>query len=108
MDSSVKAITSVFITFVGMVLILSCVSFFMAYNKATSTLYSVVQDVEIYGIDSTRMQLYQKENTTVVVEPIESAYGNRYKVSVSFKHVFSFLNSEKQITISSLTRMVQQ
>ena len=108
MDSSIKAITSIFVTFVGIVLILSCVSFFMAYNKATSILYSVVQDVEIYGVDQFRIEQYQNENTIVVVEPVESTYGNRYQVSVSFNYVFSFLNSEKQVTISSLTRMVEQ
>jgi len=110
MDQSVKTLIQVIIIFVGLILMISCVSFFIIATDARSTMYSVIQHIEIYGYQPEVIQQYADEtNTTIQVRSLENNQdkGNRYQVSVSFQHIFSFIRLKKDITYTSLTRLVQ-
>ena len=108
MDQSVKTLVNLVVIFVGMMLLLSCVSFFIVSAKARTTLYSVIENIEIYGYDAAVVNnTAQNTKTQIEVNLIEStSQGSRYQVQVSFDHVFSFIQFKKQITYTATTRLV--
>jgi len=93
----------------GVLLFTSCISFFLVATHARSVLYSVTQYVEIFGNNTTTINEYaQKTNTIINVTPIdiEPVSGYRYQVDVSFNHIMALLNFDKEITYSSMTRII--
>lgn len=93
----------------GVLLFTSCISFFLVATHARSVLYSVTQYVEIFGNNTTTINEYaQKNNTIINVTPIdiEPVSGYRYQVDVSFNHIMALLNFDKEITYSSMTRII--
>ncbi|MEA5027138.1 MAG: hypothetical protein VB012_05745 [Erysipelotrichaceae bacterium] len=110
MDHSIKTLINVFIGFLGLILMLSCISFFMAATRARSVLYAVIQYVEVYGNKTSMIDEYAADTATVIsVSPLEvdSHDGYRYQISVTFSHWMSWLNFQKSITYSSKTRFVK-
>lgn len=110
MDSSVKVMINIILIFIGIILLTSCVSFFMLATNARSVLYSVIQYVEIYGDDSEKIEAFANNtNTMINVSPIDITplTGHRYKIDVSFEHLFGWLNLQKAVTYSGVTRMVE-
>lgn len=108
MDLSVKSIFSVLFTFIAMMLILSVFTFYCVSTNARETLYSTIENIEQYGYQSEIIdQVAHNTNTTINVTPVETNDElNRYEVSVSFHHVFAFVNVDKQITYTGITRAV--
>lgn len=108
MDQSIKTLISLVVTFIGVVLLISCASFFLKAANARSTLYSVIEYVEVYGYDAKTINSYaKKSDTKISVTPIET--GNkkyRYEVKVSFKYSIAFIDLNKDITLSGYTRFV--
>ena len=107
MDHSIKTIGTLIFSFVAMLLFISCLSFYMLSAHARSTMYSTIENLEIFGYDKTTIDNYAKDtNTSIQVTPIENEEGYRYQVLVSFHHSFAFLNNDRQYTYSGITRVV--
>ncbi len=108
MDTPVKALVQMTVGFIGLLLLLSCLTLFIAYNRATDTMYGVIQDIEIYGNDPARIAAYaQNSNTTIDVQPQASEYGQRWQVTVSFSHVFAWLKNRQQLSVTGISRAVE-
>lgn len=110
MDSSVKVMINIILIFIGIILLTSCISFFMLATNARSVLYSVIQYVEVYGDDNEKIVTFANNtNTMINVSPIDITplTGHRYKIDVSFEHIFGWLNLHKTVTYSGVTRMVE-
>ena len=107
MDHSIKTIGTLIFTFVAMLLFISCISFYMLSAHARSTMYSTIENVEIFGYDKVEIDNFAREtNTSIQVTPLETDEGYRYQVLVSFRHSFAFLNNDRQFTYSGITRVV--
>jgi len=108
MDTSIKALIHIWLVFLGMVLLLSCLSFFIAYNNSTSVLYATIQDIEIYGYDKARIEKIQQEtNTVIIVAPVNDEVGKQYNVQVGFYHIFAFVKKDGLFYVSSKTRVFE-
>lgn len=114
MDQPVKTLVNSFIIFMGLFLLVSCLTFAMLSNNARDTLNAVTEYVEIKGYDNAVItNLANKTGTEIAVVPLTSNNGiatngekNRYEIQVSFKHVFAWLNLKNKITYSAITRAV--
>jgi len=108
MDTPVKALVNMTLAFIGLLLLLSCLTFFMAYDNATTAMYGVIQDLEIYGNDPERVAAYAKRyNTVIDVQPVKSSYGSRFSVTVSYDHVFAWLKWNRRLYVTATTRAVE-
>ena len=108
MDQPVKTLGTLFFTFVGMILLVTCIAFYCVSAQARSTMYSTIEYVEIYGYNADAIDEFaNKTNTTIQVTPIEVDDGHRYQIEVSFHHIFAFFNYDKEITYSGTTRVVE-
>lgn len=110
MDSSVKVMINVMLIFIGIILLTSCISFFLYASNARSILYSVIQYVEVYGDETNAINDFANmTNTMINVTPLEhpSIDKQQYQVEVSFEHLFGWLNLNKNITYSGRTRIVE-
>lgn len=108
MDHSIKTIGTLIFSFVAMLLLISCLSFYLLSAHARTTMYATIENVEIYGYDQAVIDDYAKQtNTSIQVTPITTDEGYRYKVLVSFHHSFAFLNNDRQYTCSGITRVVE-
>lgn len=107
MDHSIKTIGTLIFSFVAMLLFISCLSFYMLSAHARSTMYSTIENVEIFGYDKATIDNFAKDTkTSIQVTPLETDEGYRYQVLVSFHHSFAFLNNDRQFTYSGITRVV--
>lgn len=107
MDQSIKTIGSLIFSFVAILLLISCLSFYLLSAHARSTMYSTIENVEIFGYDKNTIDEYaRKTNTSIQVTPIDTEEGYRYQILVSFHHSFAFLNNDRQFTYSGITRVV--
>ena len=109
MDLSIKTLINLIVIFMGVLLFTSCISFILVATHARSVLYSVTQYVEIFGNDTNTINEYaQKTNTIISITPIDitPVSGYRYQVDVSFTHLMALLNFNKDITYSSMTRII--
>jgi len=108
MDQSVKTLGTLFFTFIGMILLVTCIAFYCVSAQARSTMYSTIEYVEIYGYNADAIDEFAKKtNTAIQVTPITVDDGFRYQIEVSFHHIFSFLNYDKEITYLGTTRVVE-
>lgn len=107
MNSAVKTIGALILSFVAILLLISCLSFYLLSAHARSTMYSTIENVEIFGYDKSTIDDYAKKTkTSIQVTPIDTDEGYRYQVLVSFHHSFAFLNNDRQYTYSGITRVV--
>lgn len=108
MDETVKSLGSLLFTFIGMILLVTCIAFYCISAHARSTMYSAIEYVEIYGYDADAIDEFaNKTNTAIQVTPIAVDDGFRYQIEVSFHHIFAFLNYDKEMTYSGTTRVVE-
>jgi hypothetical protein len=108
MDTPVKALVNIFLTFAGLLLLVSCLTLFMAYDNATDALYGVIQDVEIYGNDPQRISQYaQASNTVIDVQPVATSGGQRFQVTVFFNHMLGFISRQQHLQVQAMTRIVE-
>lgn len=108
MDSSVKSVISIFILFVMTLVLTSVVTLSLSFNKVTTLLYSVIQDVEIHGYDEDRIkELASSNNATITVKPVICDDGFQYEVRICFDHIFAFINKAKSLEVKGLTRILQ-
>lgn len=98
--------------FMGVFIFVSCITFYVKASQAKQVLYSTVQHVEIYGYDPSEISEYahnSNNNINVVEIPVsdDEIDGYRYRVDVSFNHIFAIFNFSKTITYSATTRLVE-
>lgn len=96
----------------GVFIFVSCITFYVKASTAKQVLYSTVEHIEIYGYDSTEISEYaQRANNSINVVEIpvsdDEIEGYRYRVDVSFDHIFAIFNFSKTITYSATTRLVE-
>jgi len=115
MDQSAKTLGQLIIIFMCIFLILGVISFYFVSANARNAAYSIVEYIEIRGYDSVAQRTIEEyadsENLTVSVVPInegiyENADRNRYKVDVTFNHVFMVMNFGRDTTYTLYTRAV--
>jgi len=116
MDQAAKTLGQMIFLFMAIFLILSIIAFYFVSANARSAAYSIVEYLEIRKYDETAKRVideYAKdENITVSVTPVneglyESGDKIRYKVDVSFTHVFSILNFGRTTNYTLYTRAVE-
>lgn len=115
MDTPVKSLTNLFVIFIGVFLLMSCVTFAILSNNARDTLNAVVAYVEIKGYDEgTISNVAERTGTEIAVVPLNSNEGitangdkNRYQVDVSFEHIFAWILQRNKVTYTAITRAVE-
>jgi len=108
MDHSIKTIGTLILSFVAILLLVSCLSFYLLSAHARTVMYSTIENVEIFGYNKNEIDDYaRKTKTSIQVTPIDTEEGFRYQILVSFHHSFAFLNNDRQFTYSGITRVVE-
>lgn len=118
MDQGAKTLGQMIILFMSIFLMIGVICFFLVAANARSAAYSIVEYIEIRGYDSEAATVINdyasSHNISVTVAPVdetihvvgESEVKNRYRVDVSFNHVFAVLNFGKTSTFTLYTRAV--
>jgi len=116
MDQSAKTLGQLIVLFMAVFLILSLVAYYFTAANARSSAYAIVEYLEISGLDAESLNTIEEyarsANISAVVSLADSgihASGDkvRYRVDVSFNHVFSVLNFGKNTTYTLYTRAVE-
>ena len=116
MDQSAKTLGQLIFLFFAIFLILSIIVFYFVAANARSAAYSIVEYIEIRGLDSVGLATIEdfadKENIEVEVSPVDEGIyvaggKQRYRVDVSFDHIFSVLNFKRKTTYTLYTRAVE-
>lgn len=113
MDESVKSYTMILSVFMALMLFIDVITFSVKSTTAKEVMYATVEYIEVNGYDAGEISAYAqsifpnaKNTLTINVTPIDTLDGYRYKVDVSFKHIFAVINLSKNITYSATTRQV--
>lgn len=115
MDQSAKTLGQLIFLFIAIFLILSIIVFYFTAANARSSAYAIVEYLEIRGYDDTARQTIEEyansSHITAVVSPANGGIHSngdktRYRVDVSFNHIFSILNFGHTTTYTLYTRAV--
>lgn len=115
MDQAAKTYLEILTIFLGAILLLGIVSFYFVSASARNSAYSIVEYIEINGYDEKSAQniksFADQKNLDVTVSRIDEGIHadgdrNRFRVDVSFEHLFAIPKRNKLTTYTLYTRAV--
>ena len=116
MDQSAKTLGQMILLFIAIFLILSIIVFYFVSANAREAAYAIVEYIEIRGFDEVAQRTIEEyaDSSNIVCSVTPAGEGihdagdkMRYRVDVSFEHVFSVLNFGRTTTYTLYTRAVE-
>lgn len=111
MDESAKTMFGLVMTFVSALILVSCITLYTVQADARQTMYTVIEYIEVNGYSSQEVidtinDYAEDTGTTISVVSVPVSEGSRYKVSVSYNHIFAITKTNRQFTVEGTTRVV--